>query len=53
MPECNHNFIGTASGVTCQKCGLKMTGAEFVQFLKGENPEKPKPKKKTDVKSAK
>ncbi len=31
--ECKHEFIGTASGVQCKKCGLSMTVKEYGDYV--------------------
>ena len=40
MENCNHVFIGHADGVTCKRCGLRMTTDEYMAYLNA--PEKPK-----------
>lgn len=44
MP-CNHKFQGHKDGVTCLLCGLTMTAAEYVEYLKP--PDKPEAPKRT------
>lgn len=31
---CKHEFKGHCNGVTCMKCGIKMTHDEYVKSLK-------------------
>lgn len=51
MAECSHLFIGRSDGVHCTKCGLHMSAAEYVKFLKPEKPEeKPKRQNRKKVK---
>lgn len=33
MENCNHVFEGHADGVTCKRCGLRMTTDEYVAYL--------------------
>ena len=33
MENCNHVFMGHADGVTCMRCGLRMTTDEFMAYL--------------------
>ena len=44
--ECEHVFKGHADGVTCMRCGLRMTTDEYMAYLgtpeKPEAPKKPK-----------
>ena len=44
--ECDHVFKGHALGVTCMRCGLRMTTDEYMAYLgtpeKPEAPKKPK-----------
>ena len=40
MENCNHVFMGHAEGVTCKRCGLRMTTGEYMAYL--GTPEKPK-----------
>ena len=40
MENCNHVFMGHAEGVTCMRCGLRMTTDEFMAYL--GTPEEPK-----------
>ena len=40
MENCNHVFIGHAQGVTCKRCGLRMTTDEYMAYL--GTPEEPK-----------
>ena len=46
MENCNHVFIGHAEGVTCKRCGLRMTTDEYMAYLgtpeEPEAPQKPK-----------
>lgn len=39
--ECKHEFIGTALGVHCKRCGLQMTAEEYRKHINT----KPKPKR--------
>lgn len=43
---CDHVFKGHAEGVTCMRCGLRMTTDEYMAYLgtpeKPEAPKKPK-----------
>ena len=38
--KCDHVFMGRAEGVTCMRCGLRMTTDEFMAYL--GTPEEPK-----------
>ena len=41
--ECEHVFKGHAEGVTCMRCGLRMTTDEYMAYLATpEEPEAPK-----------
>ena len=40
MENCNHVFMGHAEGVTCKRCGLRMTTGEYRAYL--GTPEEPK-----------
>lgn len=40
MENCNHVFMGHAEGVTCKRCGLRMTTDEYMAYL--GTPEEPK-----------
>ena len=44
--SCDHVFKGHADGVTCMRCGLRMTTDEYMAYLgtpeKPEAPKKPK-----------
>ena len=42
--ECDHVFKGHAQGVTCMRCGLRMTTDEYMAYL--GTPEEPKAPKK-------
>ena len=49
---CDHVFKGHAEGVTCIRCGLRMTTDEFMAYLgtteePKEKPEAPKKPKRT------
>ena len=47
--ECEHVFMGHAEGVTCKRCGLRMTTDEYVAYLatpQQEEPEAPKKPKR-------
>ena len=46
--ECEHVFMGRAQGVTCKRCGLRMTTDEYMAYLgTPEEPEAPKKPKRT------
>ena len=48
MENCNHVFMGHAEGVTCKRCGLRMTTDEYMAHLgTPEKPEAPKKPKRT------
>ena len=38
--ECEHVFRGHAEGVTCMRCGLRMTTDEYMAYI--GTPEEPK-----------
>ena len=42
MENCNHVFIGHAEGVTCKRCGLRMTADEYMAYLGTPSAKKPK-----------
>ena len=45
--ECEHVFKGHAQGVTCMRCGLRMTTDEYMAYLgTPEEPEAPKKPKR-------
>ena len=45
--ECDHIFKGHAEGVTCMRCGLRMTTDEYMAYLgTPEEPEAPKKPKR-------
>ena len=45
--ECEHVFKGYAQGVTCMRCGLRMTTDEYMAYLATpEEPEAPKKPKR-------
>ena len=45
---CEHIFKGHADGVTCMRCGLRMTTDEYMAYLgTPEKPEAPKKPKRT------
>ena len=45
--ECEHVFRGHAQGVTCMRCGLRMTTDEYMAYLgTPEEPEAPKKPKR-------
>ena len=45
--ECDHVFRGHADGVTCMRCGLRMTTDEYMAYLgTPEEPEAPKKPKR-------
>ena len=45
--ECEHVFMGHAEGVTCMRCGLRMTTDEYMAYLgTPEEPEAPKKPKR-------
>lgn len=35
--QCHHVFVGSAEGVQCATCGLKLTTEEFQELLKADN----------------
>ena len=44
---CDHIFKGHAQGVTCMRCGLRMTTDEYMAYLgTPEEPEAPKKPKR-------
>ena len=43
---CEHVFKGHAEGVTCMRCGLRMTTDEYMAYL--GTPEEPKEEPKHD-----
>ena len=44
---CDHVFRGHAEGVTCMRCGLRMTTDEYMAYLgTPEEPEAPKKPKR-------
>ena len=46
--KCDHIFKGHAEGVTCMRCGLRMTTDEYMAYLgTPEEPEAPKKPKRT------
>ena len=46
--KCDHVFKGHAEGVTCMRCGLRMTTDEYMAYLgTPEKPEAPKKPKRT------
>ena len=46
--KCDHVFKGHAEGVTCMRCGLRMTTDEYMAYLgTPEEPESPKKPKRT------
>ena len=46
--KCDHVFKGHAEGVTCMRCGLRMTTDEYMAYLgTPEEPEAPKKPKRT------
>ena len=45
--KCDHIFKGHAEGVTCMRCGLRMTTDEYMAYLATpEEPEAPKKPKR-------
>ena len=45
--SCDHVFKGHAEGVTCMRCGLRMTTDEYMAYLATpEEPEAPKKPKR-------
>ena len=45
--SCDHVFKGHAEGVTCMRCGLRMTTDEYMAYLgTPEEPEAPKKPKR-------
>ena len=43
MENCNHVFMGHAEGVTCKRCGLRMTTDEYMAYLGTPEEQKEKP----------
>lgn len=35
MPNCSHQWVGHADGVTCELCGMSLSQDEFVELLNG------------------
>ena len=48
---CEHVFRGHAQGVTCMRCGLRMTTDEYMAYL--GTPEEPKEEPKEESKAPK
>ena len=51
MENCNHVFMGHAEGVTCMRCGLRMTTDEYMAYL--GTPEEPKEEPKEEPEAPK
>lgn len=51
--NCNHEFIGTVSGVQCKKCELSMTAEQYRKYLNPEPEQVKTPKKRTTRKAVK
>ena len=51
MENCNHVFEGHAEGVTCKRCGLRMTTDEYMAYL--GTPEEPKEEPKEEPEAPK
>ena len=49
--ECDHVFKGHAEGVTCMRCGLRMTTDEYMAYL--GTPEEPKEEPKEEPEAPK
>ena len=49
--ECEHVFKGHAEGVTCMRCGLRMTTDEYMAYL--GTPEEPKEEPKEEPEAPK
>ena len=49
--ECDHIFKGHAEGVTCMRCGLRMTTDEYMAYL--GTPEEPKEEPKEEPEAPK
>lgn len=43
MAICKHMFIGTAEGIQCTRCGLKLSPAEYAAMQAAPKPETKKP----------
>ena len=48
---CDHVFMGHAEGVTCMRCGLRMTTDEYMAYL--GTPEEPKEEPKEEPEAPK
>ena len=40
--QCKHEFQGHKDGVTCMKCGLKMSAKAYQEYLTPKDETKPK-----------
>ena len=49
--KCDHIFKGHADGVTCMRCGLRMTTDEYMAYL--GTPEEPKEEPKEEPEAPK
>ena len=49
--KCDHIFKGHAQGVTCMRCGLRMTTDEYMAYL--GTPEEPKEEPKEEPEATK
>ena len=45
MTECQHEWVGDSDGVTCAKCGKRLTAEEYRKGLKAEEPKKGRKRK--------
>lgn len=43
MENCKHMFVGTADGIHCTRCGLKLSPAEYAAMQNVPKPETKKP----------
>lgn len=43
MGICKHMFVGTAEGIHCTRCGLKLSPAEYAAMQNAPKPETKKP----------
>lgn len=46
---CKHDFIGTAHGVQCKKCGLFMTVKEYGEYVTPPSKKTARAKARKDV----
>lgn len=47
---CKHEFIGTASGIRCVKCGVMMTTEEYRKYCNPDSEQESEPDKKSKSK---